>query len=76
MDFESENVVSLSSKDATYRGDRRTQTIQYGKGDVVLRIYNKVIEILEQSEKVVLVHLGILDDLRVTGAADGKSHLS
>jgi hypothetical protein len=28
------------------------QTIQYGKGDVVLRIYNKVIEIEEHSDKV------------------------
>jgi hypothetical protein len=40
-DFDSDRVVSLSAKDAKYRGNRKVQTIQYVKGDVVLRIYNK-----------------------------------
>jgi hypothetical protein len=56
-DFDSDSVVSLSAKDAQYRGDRKVQTIQYGKGDVVLRVYNKVIEIEEQSNKVWLFQL-------------------
>jgi hypothetical protein len=34
VDFDGDSVVSLSAKDATYRGDRKTQTMQYGKGDV------------------------------------------
>lgn len=57
VDFDNDNVVSLSAKDAQYRGDRKTQTIMYGKGDVVLRIYNKVVEINEKSEKVWLFQL-------------------
>ncbi len=56
-DFDSDSVVSLSTKDAQYRGDRKVQTIQYGKGDVVLRIYNKVVEIEERSDKVWLFQL-------------------
>lgn len=56
-DFDADSVVSLSAKDAQYRGDRKVQTIQYGKGDVVLRIYNKVVEIAEQSDKVWLFQL-------------------
>ena len=56
-DFTADSVVSLSAKDAQYRGDRRVQTIQYGKGDVVLRIYNKVAEIEEHSEKFWLFQL-------------------
>ncbi|MDE2294412.1 MAG: hypothetical protein KGL36_03025 [Gammaproteobacteria bacterium] len=56
-DFTSDSVVSLSTKDAQYRGDRKVQTIQFGKGDVVLRIYNKVVEIEEQSDKVWLFQL-------------------
>ena len=55
--FDSDCVVSLSAKDAQYRGDRQVQTIQYGKGDVVLRIYNKIVEIQEQSDKVWLFDL-------------------
>ena len=56
-DFTTDSVVSLSAKDAQYRGDRQVQTIQFGKGDVVLRIYNKVVEIEEQSDKVWLFQL-------------------
>jgi hypothetical protein len=52
VDFDGDCVISVSAKDATYRGDRKTQTIQYGKGDVVLRIYDKIVEIREQSDKV------------------------
>lgn len=50
-DFDEDNVVSLSAKDGTHRKDRKTQTINYGTGDVVLRVYNKVDEINEKSKK-------------------------
>ena len=62
VDFASDSVVSLSVKDATFRGDRKMQTMQYGKGDVVLRIYNKIIEIQEQSDKVWLFQLWGVDE--------------
>ncbi len=62
--FDSDRVVSLSVKDAQYRGERKVQTIQYGKGDLVLRIYNKVVEIEEQSDKVWLFQLwGMSEDV-------------
>lgn len=47
-----DQVVSLSAKDDVYRKDRTVQTLRYGRGDVVLRIYDKVAEILEKSEKI------------------------
>ncbi|MDE2210333.1 MAG: hypothetical protein KGJ99_11460 [Betaproteobacteria bacterium] len=50
--FDADSVVSLSAKDATFRKDRREQTIQYGAGgDVMLRIYNKIAEINDSSSK-------------------------
>lgn len=61
-DFDRDNVVSLSAKDASWRGSRKTQTLQFGKGDVVLRIYDKIVEIQEQSDKVWLFQLwGVTD---------------
>lgn len=51
-DFSIDSVVSLSAKDDQHREDRKVQTIMYGKGDVVLRIYNKIAEIEQSSEKV------------------------
>ena len=51
-DFDADSVVSLSAKDATFRKDRREQTIQYGAGgDAMLRIYDKIAEINESSSK-------------------------
>lgn len=51
-DLAPDRVVSLSAKDSQYREDGRVQTISFGKGDVVLRIYDKTVEIAQQSEKV------------------------
>lgn len=51
-DFTIDSVVSLSAKDDQRREDRRVQTIMFGKGDVVLRIYDKIAEIEQSSEKV------------------------
>jgi len=52
VDFDEDSFVSRSAKDSQhrYRGD--VQTFTFGKGDVVLRVYDKVAEIAEQSGKV------------------------
>ena len=52
VDFTGDSVVSLSSKEAQYREDGRLQSLTFGKGDVVLRIYDKIAEIAQQSDKV------------------------
>ena len=51
VDFTADSVVSQSSKDSQYRGDGRLQTLNFGKCDIVLRIYNKIVEIEEESGK-------------------------
>lgn len=51
IDFDENSFVSLSSKDTQYRKDGQIQTFVLGKGDVVLRVYDKVAEIAEQSGK-------------------------
>ena len=52
MDFDENSFVSLSSKDSQHREDGQVQTFTLGRGDVVLRVYDKVAEIKQQSEKV------------------------
>lgn len=51
IDFDEDGFVSLSAKDTQYRKDGRIQTFQFGEGDIVLRMYNKVDEIEEKSHK-------------------------
>ena len=51
IDFDEDSFVSLASKDAHYREDRKAQTFQFGADDVVLRVYNKIMEILQKSHK-------------------------
>lgn len=51
IDFTCDSVVSLSAKDSQHREDGQFQTLTFGKSDVVLRIYNKIAEILQQSDK-------------------------
>jgi len=51
IDFCEDNIVSLSKKDSRHRQDRKLQTLTFGKGDIVLRIYDKVAEIEEKSKK-------------------------
>lgn len=43
--------MSLSSKDSCHRKDGVNQTFQFGKSDIVLRVYDKVAEIEEQNHK-------------------------
>jgi len=52
IDFDEDSFVSLSSKDSQYRQEGIVQTFNIGKGDIVLRVYNKIDEIHQQSEKV------------------------
>ena len=57
-DFDADSVVSLSAKDASFRKERRTQTIQFGAGGAaMLRVYNKSDEIAESSGKVWFLEL-------------------
>ncbi len=51
IDFTEDDFVSLSAKDSQHRKDRQVQTFSFGKGDVMLRVYNKVAEINEKSQK-------------------------
>ncbi len=52
VDFDENAFVSLSSKDSQYRENGRVQTFTFGKSNVVLRVYDKVAEISQQSDKV------------------------
>lgn len=51
IDFDEDSFISLSAKDTQYRKDGKVQTFKFGESDIVLRIYNKVAEIEEQSHK-------------------------
>lgn len=50
-DFEIGHFVSQAAKDATWREHGEKQTFQFGTGDVVVRVYDKVAEIEQASEK-------------------------
>ncbi len=52
IDFDEDSFLSRSSKDSQYRENGKVQTFSLGKGDVVLRVYDKVAEISQQSDKV------------------------
>lgn len=51
IDFDEESFVSLSTKDSQYREAGKVQTFTFGKGDIVLRVYDKIAEIHQQSQK-------------------------
>lgn len=57
IDFDEDSMVSLSKKDNKYRDDGKLNGLVYGKSDIVLRMYDKVLEIAEQSGKVWLFEL-------------------
>lgn len=52
VDFDEDSVVSLSNKDSQHRENGKIQTFTYGKSDIVLRLYDKVAEIEQQSNKI------------------------
>lgn len=51
VDFETNWFVSRATKDAIYRENGIVQTFTFGRGDVVVRIYDKTAEIAQQSGK-------------------------
>lgn len=51
IDFNEDHFVSFSKKDARFRQNKKVQTFQFGKSDVVLRVYDKIAEIKESSNK-------------------------
>ena len=52
IDFDEDSFVSLSSKDSQHRQEGKVQTFTFGRSDAVLRVYDKVAEIQQQSDKV------------------------
>lgn len=52
VDFSGDHFKSRSSKDSLHRENGRVQTFTFGKGDIVLRVYDKVAEIEQKSSKV------------------------
>lgn len=51
VDFAAEHFVSRATKDAQWREHMAVQTFQFGKGQLVIRLYDKIAEITQQSEK-------------------------
>jgi len=51
VDFDQDSFVSRSTKDSQYRENGQVQTFSFGRGDLVLRVYNKVAEIKQKSGK-------------------------
>lgn len=52
VDFDADAFVTQSAKDVRWRNHRKTETTQLGVGDVVLRVYDKIAEIQQESGKV------------------------
>ncbi|MBV9062959.1 MAG: hypothetical protein JOY77_08540 [Alphaproteobacteria bacterium] len=50
-DFRTEHFLSQAGKDATWRENTKAQSLQFGKDQIVCRVYDKVAEIEQQSEK-------------------------
>lgn len=50
-DFTADHLLSRASKDSTHRHRDRVQTITAGRGDVIVRLYDKVAEIEQASGK-------------------------
>ena len=65
VDFDESHFVSLAAKDSKHREGGRIQTLTFGRGDVVLRVYDKVAEIEQQSHKTWLYPLwgGVCEDV-------------
>lgn len=52
IDFNEDYFVSYSKKDSKHRECGTVQTFTLGKDDIVLRVYDKIAEIRQQSDKV------------------------
>jgi hypothetical protein len=51
LDFNEDSFVSRAAKDSKHRENGKAQTFTFGKDDIVLRVYDKVAEIEQQSDK-------------------------
>jgi hypothetical protein len=65
VDFDENHFVSVAGKDSKHRQGGRIQTLMFGRGDTVLRMYDKIAEIEQQSHKTWLFALwqGICQDV-------------
>jgi hypothetical protein len=52
LDFDETNFVSRSTKDSKYRENGKLQSLTFGRDRIVMRFYDKVAEIRQQSGKV------------------------
>jgi len=52
IDFDEDFFVSYSNKDSQHRENGKIQTFTFGRSDIVLRVYDKVAEIKQESDKV------------------------
>jgi hypothetical protein len=50
-EFDANHFVSRANKDSIHRENRKAQTFQFGRSDIVCRVYDKVAEIEQQSGK-------------------------
>jgi hypothetical protein len=62
VDFDQDSFVSRSTKDSQYRENGQVQTFSLGRGDLVLRVYDKVAEIKQQSDKAWFYLLWEMDE--------------
>lgn len=51
IDFEPNHFLTRAAKDVVWHEYSKTQSIQFGTGNVVIRVYDKVAEIAQQSSK-------------------------
>lgn len=52
IDFDEERFVSRANKDSQHRENGKVQTFTFGRNSIVLRVYDKVAEVSQQSDKV------------------------
>ncbi len=52
IDFDEDSFLSYATKDCKHRENRTAQTFAFGQGDIYLRVYDKIAEIKQQSDKV------------------------
>ena len=52
LDFDESNFLSRSTKDSKYRENGKLQSLTFGRDRIVMRFYDKVAEIKQQSAKV------------------------
>jgi hypothetical protein len=52
VDFTEDHFVTRTNKDSQHRENGRVQTFTFGRDSIVLRLYDKVAEVEQQSDKV------------------------